>query len=122
MWLGALLLGIALVGATGTHPTVSEAHRFAETALDQFVDINPDTTCPTGVSAVLAQRGTRVCYWPAQQAEVYADTTCPSGYNTFLVATGVRVCYTPDEVAENSDLQDRCKTDPSLYICPNEEN
>src|SRR5438094_443696 len=46
------------------------------------------------------------------------------GYDAtpFVVAHGVRECYTPDPVVENSNLQGTCPTDPSLFICPGQEN
>jgi len=39
-----------------------------------------------------------------------------------VVARGVQECYTPDPVVENENLQGTCPTDPSLFICPGEED
>ena len=51
----------------------------------------------------------------------YPDQTCESGYATYLVTNGVRVCYTPDPVNENSNLQGTCPSDPSLFVCPDQQ-
>jgi hypothetical protein len=50
--------------------------------------------------------------------DIAPDGTCASGFTAFVIAHGVRECYTPDPVVENENLQDRCPTDPSLYVCP----
>jgi len=54
----------------------------------------------------------------ASYTEISPDGTCASGFTAFVLARGVRECYTPDPVVENENLQDRCPTDPSLYVCP----
>ena len=54
----------------------------------------------------------------AAYTEIGPDATCASGFTAFVVAHGVRECYTPDPVVENSNLQNTCPTDPSLFICP----
>jgi hypothetical protein len=58
----------------------------------------------------------------AAYTDIAPDGTCASGFTAFVVAHGVRECYTPDPVVENSNLQNTCPTDPSLFVCPGQEN
>lgn len=58
----------------------------------------------------------------AAYTDISPDGTCASGFTAFVVARGVRECYTPDPVVENENLQGTCPTDPSLFICPGDED
>jgi len=91
------------------------------------------TLAPDRVSATASQpAASQVTAPPAEAApaaeppvgasytDISPDGTCASGFTAFVVARGVRECYTPDPVVENENLQDRCPTDPSLYVCPSQ--
>ncbi len=58
----------------------------------------------------------------AAYTNISPDGTCPSGFTAFNVSRGVQECYTPDPVVENENLQGGCPTDPSLYVCPGQED
>src|SRR3954463_5126157 len=58
----------------------------------------------------------------AAYTNISPDGSCASGYIAFVVARGVQECYTPDPVVENENLQGTCPTDPSLFICPGQED
>ncbi len=89
----------------------------------------------TRASAVTAQPATyQVAEPPAGEGQPFEppegaaytnfspDGTCASGFTAFDVARGVQECYTPDPVVENENLQGGCPTDPSLYVCPGQED
>ena len=121
MWITSVALSLAFVTATLTNAAPLNARPQPVPAAQEFMGVAPDANCPTGLSAEPPGGGPRTCYVPGLQAALYVDATCPSGFLTYIVATGVRVCYTPDMASENSNLQDRCPEDPSLYVCPGED-
>ena len=93
------ILAADRVSATASQPTISQV-----------------TEPPEGVAPVAEPP------LGASYTEISPDGTCASGFTAFVLARGVRECYTPDPVVENENLQDRCPTDPSLYVCPGQED
>src|SRR3954471_5541834 len=102
-----LLLGLALIA-----PTVPTASAAAMLPPMSYQVAEP----PPGEAQTAAPPE------GAAYTNISPDGTCASGFTAFVVARGVQECYTPDPVVENENLQNTCPTDPTLFICPGQED
>jgi hypothetical protein len=104
-----LLVLVALAVLVVTVPTTHAAATVTPAAPSQVAEP------PDGAPAAPPPEG-------AAYTNISPDGSCASGYTAFVIARGVQECYTPDSVVENDNLQGTCPTDPSLFICPGEED